>query len=112
MRHVERTIIGAGVGGAGFTSSPLNVDDKEVVTIEASWSGFDAADGKLIFERSLDGISWEELLTCDITLRDPTGVKSQDFCKPPYARLRATWVPGSVTAGLITLTSRAKNDRP
>lgn len=112
MRHVERFVIGASPGGTGFASTVLNVDDKELVTVEAVWSGFDAFDGSITFERSLDGETWEEILTCDLSLRTASGVKSQDFCQPTYAKLRANWIPNSVTAGLITLTARTKNDRP
>jgi hypothetical protein len=111
LNTVCSEVVAATSGGSTFYSTPINVDQSEIATIEAIWTGFDATDAEVSFQRSNNKTDWEDILPIKLVLNSAAGIKSEDFCHIAFQWLRACFEPNANTTGIITLKSRIKTSR-
>jgi hypothetical protein len=92
--------------GANFNSDTM-VNTGGGLSIQASWSGNNAADGIIKIETSVDGVCWCEYPNGSYTIPLTAGCKPFDLPSSSSPFFRVAYTKGTNSAGLIDLAYAA-----
>ena len=99
---------------ADFESACINVDEAMTASIDVLWSGGDGTTSSIVLQGSNDKVNW-----CDVD-EDPCVISGAaghhlidmtQLQRFSFWWMRAKFVSGDATTGMVTVTARVKRNR-